>query len=141
MSNKIVRHIHRFAETQDGTLGRMGRWCILEEENQGNKPNISAIPTGQYLCKRVWSPRFQMETFQVMDVPGRTHILFHPLNTEEDTEGCIGHGTNFAAMMRKDEDTGHYVPKLAIVESKKAFKEFMHELADVDEFTLIITGP
>lgn len=47
-----VYHIHRFAETDDGTLGRMKQWCVLEEENQGNRPNISAIPAGEYVVRK-----------------------------------------------------------------------------------------
>ena len=50
------------------------------------------IPAGQYLCephgwrgepvkfKRVW---------EVVNVPGRSAILFHAGNTDKDTRGCI----------------------------------------------------
>lgn len=51
-----------------------------------------AIPVGTYLIKMDWSPRFQMLTPHLQDVPGRTFIEIHPANKPEDLEGCIGVG-------------------------------------------------
>lgn len=129
--------IDRVAPTVDGILGRMGRWYVLEEEDQGNQRNISAIPEGAYVCERVQSPSFG-DTFTVLDVPGRSLIRFHPLNTEEDTEGCIGLGTDVGFLFRKDEDTGEPTRKLAVLNSRAAHKEFMNSLIRIDRFILII---
>lgn len=136
----VVRHLHRFAETDDGTIGRMSRWCTLEEEDQGNQRSISAIPVGEYHCVRVTSPTFG-ETFEITGVPGRSKILFHWGNTEEDTEGCVLLGMTFGALVVVDEDKRVATPKLAVLQSKLAFDQFMRDLDGVNEFKLLVTGP
>lgn len=47
------------------------------------------IPTGTYPVTLEFSPRFQMITPHLQNVPNRTFIEIHPGNTEKDTEGCI----------------------------------------------------
>ena len=69
------RHrLTRFDATKDGTLGRFEQWRTLEEEDQGNRRNVSSIPAGTYIVKRVDSPRFG-DTFEITGVPNRSHIL------------------------------------------------------------------
>ena len=64
-------------------------FCVtLEPADLLNKQNVSSIPSQQYWCHRIVSPKFG-ETFQVMDVPSRTEILFHSGNILEHTAGCI----------------------------------------------------
>jgi len=46
---------------------------------------------------RVNSPRFGPDTWEVADVPGRTHILIHTANYAHDVEGCIGFGRGLFA--------------------------------------------
>jgi len=53
-----------------------------------NTRNISCIPAGEYKINPVNSNRFGL-TYEVADVVGRSHILFHKGNTVNDTEGCI----------------------------------------------------
>ncbi len=137
-----AKTLTRFVGVKDnpnkaGTFGRMGPWVTVEEEWQGNRPNISCIPADTYRCRRVQSPKFG-DTFEVMDVPGRTHILFHALNTEEGTQGCIGVCTGMGVLEVKDEDTGVRVHKLAGTSSKSAMREFMDSLEGIDEFILLI---
>lgn len=129
--------MNRCAATIDGTIGRMGSWFTFEEEDQENRRNVSSIPPGAYVCKRVQSPTFG-DTFEVTGVPGRSGILFHALNTEEDTRGCIGLGTEVGFMYRDDEDTGERTRKLAVMNSRVALSSFKAELAGVDEFILVI---
>jgi len=45
-------------------------------------PFLSSIPTGIYICRRVDSPRFS-NTFEITEVPGRTHILFHDIKVTQ----------------------------------------------------------
>lgn len=99
----------------------------LELPWEENKKGISAIPMGTYRCQRVQSPAFG-NTFQVMDVPGRTHVLFHSGNTVADTKGCILVGHGF--------DLVHGKP--GIVQSKKEFAEFLALQKGTDAFTLTI---
>jgi hypothetical protein len=105
----------------DGTFICM----TLERPWLDNKRNVSCITPGWYTCRRIHSPRFG-ETFEVCDVPGRTHILFHAGNKPGDTEGCIL--------------TGQTLPPLvaAIRDSKLALNTLMHVLQGVDSFPLEI---
>lgn len=64
-------------------------FCVtLEPKECGNMPFVSCIPTGCYEMERTVS-RNHGTTYKVMNVPGRTDILFHRGNTAEDTAGCI----------------------------------------------------
>ena len=60
----------------------------IEREWLDNKVNISCIPAGNYKCSITNSPRFGL-TYQVNDVDGRTHILFHIANRASELQGCI----------------------------------------------------
>lgn len=136
----ITKTLMRFAPTGDGVFGRMGKWFSIEEEDLNNRPNVSCIPEGLYICRRTRYNRGGYETFEVTNVPGRSHILFHIANTEEDIEGCIGLGTRLGTLRVKDEDTGELRYKLAVLESKKAFQEFMESMKGIDEFMLRVVS-
>lgn len=104
----------------------------LEREWLDNKPSIgdvpgSCIPAGEYICRRINSPRFG-NTFEVADVPGRTHILFHKGNLDDDSRGCILVGEEYGQL---GSDSG-------IKSSKAGYTEFMAIMSDVDRFRLII---
>ena len=94
----------------------------------GNQRNISCIPGGAYVCERVKSPKFG-NTFQVNNVPNRTHILFHRGNTHHDTKGCILVGEEF----------GRLRGVTAVLHSGKGYREFMSKLSGEDSFNLVIT--
>ena len=94
----------------------------------GNQRGISCIPTGQYTCLRVNSPKFG-DTFEVTGVPQRSEILLHRGNIDDDSHGCIILGENFAPWT-----TG----QLSIASSYNAFAEFLHEMKDQDSFSLTI---
>lgn len=91
-----------------------------------NEPNVSCIPAGDYKCNRVSSPRFG-NTFEVLDVPGRTHILFHKGNFKSDTRGCFLIGEQFEAVGVND---------CAVLSSKKGFDEFLKRTENVDSFNI-----
>lgn len=124
---EIARH-----ETPDGTFGQLfvaGRPVCLTLERCwiDNQPNVSCIPTGEYICKRMVSPSFG-PTWQVMNVPGRTHILFHCGNIARHSKGCIIYGTTHG------EISGHS----AVLGSKAAKRKFEHLMRGETEFKLII---
>lgn len=82
---------------------------------------------GTYLCVRgthQLSNGVPFETFEVI-VPGHTGILFHPGNTNKDSEGCI-----LLGLSRSGDN--------AIAESRPAFALFMLSLAGVNSFNLEI---
>ncbi|WP_285906785.1 DUF5675 family protein [Pseudodesulfovibrio pelocollis] len=100
----------------------------LENPWLGNARNVSSIPAGEYLCRRVVSPTYG-ETFEVTGVAGRTHILFHWGNWVRNTQGCV--------LLGLARDTT--VP--AVWNSRTAHKHFMAALVGVDEFMLVVTDP
>lgn len=88
-----VEILRRESSKVYGTLGILSInkkifCCTIEESDCENESNISSIPTGQYICRRYSSARYP-NTFEVIDVTGRSGILFHAGNTEKDTQGCI----------------------------------------------------
>ena len=129
------QYLTRFAYTKDGTFGRLGRFITVEEEWQDNQPNISCIPTGTYVCRRVQSPKFG-NTFEVTEVPGRSHILLHALNTEEGSRGCIGPTLKLGVLRVKDEDSHEMVYKLAGLSARKGFNAWLATMQGIDQFRL-----
>lgn len=78
---------------QYGTFGMLlinsTIYCAtLEPRDWENEPDISSIPAKQYYLQQYSSQKYP-ETWQVIDVPGRSKILLHAGNTIHDTAGCI----------------------------------------------------
>ena len=96
-------------------------FCVtLELPDRQNVPYVSCIPAGQYTCVKKWA-KFG-ETFRVMDVPNRDHILFHAGNIVEETEGCI----------LLAQYWGKLAGNRAVLNSGRTFKNFMAALAGKD---------
>ena len=132
--------------TPDGTFGTMSVPFLpfllytCEDDWKDNAPNVSCIPEGEYTLRRTVYHKHGYETFEVMGIPGRSRILIHPGNTEEDTAGCILIGMRRGTLhVAKDEDTGATnVEKRAVVESQEAFRRFMRAMQGTDHATLRI---
>lgn len=125
--------ILRIETSEGGTRGVMrvdgNALCVtLERPWLDNRASVSCIPAGTYKCKRIISPT-RGKVFQVLDVPGRTHILIHSGNTIKDTEGCILPGSKFGELQG--------LP--AVLASGVAYALFMQTMHRVDEFTLTIS--
>ena len=86
----------------------------IEREWLDNKVNISCIPAGNYKCSITNSPRFGL-TYQVNDVDGRTHILFHKANRASELQGCIAPVTDYGIINKE----------WAGLSSKSAYNRFM----------------
>lgn len=56
----------------------------------------TAIPTGQYIIKMTYSPKYKRIMPQVLDVKGFSGIRIHSGNTAKDSLGCILLGKNTA---------------------------------------------
>lgn len=124
----------RIAGRKDGTFGVLFADDLpfaltVERPWKFNKQNESCIPVGTYKCKPYSSARFP-STWQVMDVPGRSAILFHQGNVMEDSLGCILVGEQFDVLGSK----------CAVTASAKGFAEFMQRTAGLTEFDLLITS-
>lgn len=90
----------------------------LEPPDRNNEPFESCIPAGVFICKYVNSPRFGA-TYEVRDVPSRSHILFHTGNFTKDTSGCILVGERFEVVGKNES---------AILSSGEGFREFMKRM-------------
>lgn len=122
----------RVGESSLGTFGVLRRGQIpfaltFELPWHDNDPERSCIPIGEYDCVRIMSPTFG-DTFEVLGVRGRSHILFHWGNFLRDTKGCILVGEEFAGTFR--------APFLG--SSKRGFSEFLQACSGLDRFTLHI---
>lgn len=138
-----VLWLRRTARLPAGTFGRLTdsglSLATCEDDWRENKPSVSCIPAGRYPLRRTVYHRHGIETFEVCDVPGRSRILVHPGNTEEDTAGCILVGLRLGKLwIARDEDTGRGGWKEAVVESRAAFARFMAALDGLDELELVI---
>jgi hypothetical protein len=142
--------LNRESSGADGTFGKLilpigtGSlwWYTAEEEWKQNARSVSCIPLGLYPLRRTIYQRHQLPTFEVCDVPGRSRILIHPGNTEEDTQGCvlIGMALGFTTVV-EDEDTGlKEVRKQAVLESKRAFADFMRRMEGIEDAQLRVIG-
>jgi hypothetical protein len=112
--------------------------CTAEEEDRDNARGVSCIPAGTYPVRRTTYFKHDFPTYEVCDVPGRSRILFHPGNTEEDSQGCILLGLRPGMLTVKDEDTGRDTKKRAVLSSKQAFARFMGGMGGVYETTITI---
>lgn len=129
--------IRRVATGEEGTFGillhkdipfalSLERQWLDNRASAGDVPG-SCIPAGEYICKRLNSPRFG-NTFEVTDVDGRSHILFHKGNLDDDSRGCILVGEQFEPVNGSN----------GIQASRKGYGEFMGLLTGEVEFRLII---
>ncbi len=129
-----VVEVVRVEESFDhGTFGYMKIqkkvFCVtLEPADLLNRQNVSSIPAQQYICKRIISPKYKL-CFEITNVPGRSHVLIHPGNIDDHTEGCI--------------IVGQYWGKLgenrSVNNSGNTYKRFMERMRGYDLFHLTVS--
>jgi len=120
----------RFAFFDDRTIGRLEHdgqffWTV-EKPWKNNEPFVSCIPAGTYSMGLRDSPKFGPNTWEVLDVPNRSHILFHVGNHSSDVVGCIALGDSLFSNL---EGVGN---------SRKAVDRFKELLAGQESQQLII---
>lgn len=127
MNLTLIRTTQIPTEPQVGMLLIEGKpkYLTLELPWLDNKPKISCIPTGEYICKKTISQKAG-RTYEVTNVPGRSGILFHAGNEPKDTEGCILLGER---LVLPDFISG----------SRNAVEKFLEEVT-VAQFNLKIIG-
>lgn len=126
---KTVKII-RVERSEDGIIGVLkidGRaqcWTLQPDD----KDTHFSIPSGSYPCQRFHGKKYP-DTFEII-VSGHSALLFHPLNIEDESEGCIGLG----------EYLGAYKGKRAIFNTvrHKAFDDFMKVMGEDQKFNLFI---
>lgn len=85
----------------------------LELPWRDNARNISCIPAGEYRCSVTYSQKFKSEIYEVLNVAGRSSILFHRGNTTADIAGCILLGTVRGILKRRE----------AVLQSQRAMED------------------
>lgn len=102
--------------------------CVtLELPWEDNQRNISCIPEGWYQIQKTDSPCFG-ETFEVRDVPGRSHIIFHVGNTVEDSRGCILLGQRY----------GYHLNRRGVWDSSVTVERFLKQMtAPIDALRIV----
>ncbi len=126
----------RCEQSKAGTFGvlqidKIVTCVTLERPWKNNAVNVSCVPAGDYMCKRINSPRHGI-TFEVENVKGRTHILFHIGNRIKNSKGCILTGSRFG-VLGKGRNKGR-----AVLDSTKAFNNFMKIMENENYFPLTI---
>ena len=122
----------RVEESSRGTFGVLiicdAAFCVtLELPDRLNATNVSNIPDSQYVCKKIVSPTHG-ETFEVMNIPNRSRVLFHKGNIIANSRGCIILAQYF----------GKLYGDRAVMNSGKTFAEFLDKFKNIDEFSLTI---
>ena len=125
----VIERVQCLPEATLGVLYIDGdEFCkTLENPWFDNQKYISCIPKGRYTCKWRNSPKFG-RTIMVMDVPNRSHILFHAGNLPKDTSGCILLGKKHGKLREQR----------AVLSSRPAFMSFLDQLRDKTQFILEI---
>jgi hypothetical protein len=80
-----------FPDGTNGTLAYEGQFICktIELPWKLNEKGVSCIPEGEYFIAKRFSTKFQWH-LEVLDVPNRSLILFHPANTAlHELKGCI----------------------------------------------------
>ena len=117
------------------------RLYSLELPDKANKPGLSRIPEGEYLCELGDFPKHG-KCYEVKAVPGRTAVLFHVGNfggdiekgKRSDTEGCILVGN----CLGEAYDSKGGKRQDGLLGSRDAFARFMDD-RDGEPFQLIIS--
>lgn len=101
----------------------------LERGWLNNQKNISCIPTGTYLCKYTWSPKFLKGTYEIQNVKNRSGIRIHSGNYFFDINGCILLGDSYKDINKDGE--------VDVLNSRATIKTF-EDLLLKQQFNLII---
>jgi len=90
------------------------------------------IPKGSYECvlgQHQLAGKEPFMTFEITGVEGHTGLLFHPGNTDEDSEGCVLMGEK---IMKNSN-------KWIITNSRTSFEHFMQMMEGIERFTLDVS--
>ena len=130
--------LHRFFLNDKKTLGNL----FLKEEGEiilmlktlelpwkDNKQFVSCIPTGVYVAKVNYSPKFGWSLW-LQDVPGRSEILIHAGNYTSQILGCI-----LAGVMHDDINNDGIMD---VKHSGVAMEALQHYLKGVKEIIIEI---
>jgi len=127
---KLVREVF----SKDGILGKLyddegDQIAVTMEHSYNSLPKLQA---GVYRCQRgmhsLHSNPKPFETFEIMDVPNHTGILFHVGNYNDDSNGCVLIGRACIGSAKG----------CMLTSSQATFQRFMLDLDGVDSFMLTV---
>lgn len=104
-------------------------FALFSLERTWDPAQLITIPSGLFICRRSYFHGGGYDTYEITGVVGHDRLLFHILNVEEESEGCVGLG------IRRGELRG----EPAILDSTVAFEAFMRHTAGRAEFALSVT--
>lgn len=105
--------------------------CI-ERGWRDNQRNVSSIPEGVYKIVLEWSPRFQMNLWEIKGVPGRSECKIHASNYWHQLNGCIAPGAYL-----KDLNNDGYQDVAA---SRRTLNDFHRVMSGLTETEIMIIG-
>ena len=123
--------LKRIKYDENGIFGELhsesgSKLAVTLEHSYECKPKL---PNGSYICQRgIHRLASHLDqpfvTFEIMNVPGHTGILFHPGNTNDNSEGCVLLGAE--------------IQENSITKSRVTFDNFMDLLEGEDQFELTV---
>lgn len=129
----------RSPSTDQGTFGAF--FCngvqlcrSIELPWRDNMSNMSCIPTGEYVCSVVRSPRFG-RVYHVQNVPNRSHVLIHSGNYAGNTE--LGYRTHSHGCILPGRHSGKLGSQRAVLSSRFALSSLMESMG-YEKIKLII---
>jgi len=88
--------LYRLEKSETETIGTYvldGKvFCVTLENSQ------KLIPCGTYECRFSFSPRFNCNLYELLNVPKRTEIKHHVANVAAELDGCIAMGARTGAI-------------------------------------------
>ena len=119
-----------FPEGTNGKLECEGKLICktIELPWKMNETKVSCVPEGKYFIRKRYSTKYKWH-LELVDVPNRKFILFHPANNaQKELQGCIAPVTKLSG------------PGLGMM-SRKAFtklKDFVYKALDNKESVELI---
>lgn len=108
---------------------------VVERPWLSNQVRVSCIPEGEYIVKKRDGSNKRLkypDAWEVLDVTGRTAILFHPANRPAELMGCLAFNDFVGFNPLSGEVRGQL--------SGQAFTRFNEFMDSLSEFKLIITS-
>jgi len=107
------------------------KYATIERQWLDDKPDVSSIPLGRYLCKFQWSEKHGKALYHVLGVPGRTVIEIHAANVYEQLLGCVAVGLDHATFAAGSIHPGvPSVDMVGVTHSGPILDQFHHDMKD-----------
>lgn len=120
-----IKRIYKDKGTQGKLYHNNQLFCYtIERPKTGEYP---CIPEGTYKATRYDSPKHGPDTWQLENVPNRSHIQFHVANYPSELLGCIAPGMSPIDGLEP-----------GVASSRIAYKKFMDLTKDEKEITFVL---